>query len=104
MSTERTFSCGEVLGDLGVHLVHVALGEGEEDVLLVVEVLVERGHRSIGRIGDVTGGQGVDTALDHDPGGRVEESLDPATAALLSGTRRFGDVVQVASTTGMRPV
>ena len=80
----------DVLGDLGVHLLHVAPGEREEDGLLVPEVLVERGDRHLRLRGDGPRGERLHALGEDQPLGGVEDGLHALAAALLAGDATHG--------------
>ena len=76
---------GEVGLDPRVHRLDVALHQRQQDVVLVGEVLVERGDGDARGLGDAARAHGLDAVGDHLRSGVVEDPLDPVAAAGLLG-------------------
>jgi hypothetical protein len=67
--------------DAFVQLLGPSPGDRHQDVVLAVEIVVEAAAGDFGGIGDVVDGDGVDTALAHEPFGGLQNPASHSLAA-----------------------
>jgi hypothetical protein len=72
------------IGEAGSGVLDVLRGEGDEQGVLVREVLVERPHGDLSLVGDVVGGGSGIPLLMENASRCFEDSLDRATGTVLT--------------------
>ena len=83
------------VGDLGLELLgaapHELLEQGEQELVLAAEVLVEAAQRLAGALDDLLDGEVLAGVLGHQLHGRVEEALHSVLRAGAGRIERAGD-------------